>query len=108
MVTHDRETRGERQKFSVSHGWKDFLQQTIQRAFGLILAKPQFDFLPPDSEFGHVVCLDVSGRDVTEGLESTRAPGLASCPLPSPAQDHAQVSPPSQEGDEKSPTAQLS
>lgn len=52
-----------------------------------------------------MVCLDVSRRDVTEGLESTRAPGLASCPLPSPAQDHAQVSPPSQEGDEKSPTA---
>lgn len=31
---------GEEEILYVSHGWKDFLQQTVQRAFGLILASP--------------------------------------------------------------------
>ena len=51
------------------------------------------DVLPLDFESGHASCLGVSVRDVAEGLESTCAPGLASCPLSSPAREHTQVSP---------------
>lgn len=102
-MTHDGETRGERGENSLCVSWMEGLPATNhRRAFGLILAKLQFDVLPLDFEFGHVACLDVNGCDVAESLESTCAPGLASCPLPSPAQDHTQVSPPSQEEDEKS------
>lgn len=31
----------------------DFLQQTVPRASGLVLAKLHFDFLTLDLEFGH-------------------------------------------------------
>lgn len=102
--SHDpswREKREVGEILYVSYGRKAFLQQTIQRVFGLILAKRQFDFLALG--FGHVACFDVGGCGVAEGLESTCAPGLASCPChPQHPPEHARVGPLSQEEDESS------